>query len=276
MADASRKPPTQFQVRKDTGDWWTVTYGGPKGKGIHWDPLSLDEQPNPPDPSPKYAEFMQDENQRAGQWSGFFEELLFRFLEVAKPYVEEAIEEAKPYIKAWWEETGLPWVKATATTVWDRIIKKTSVTPDDANSAEDIRVTDVDPSTAINRAKGVEDDAKNHPLNLTAEQAQKQLEDIAVLTKFVAANLRELTGTLEREAGESKETFSVRREEAEQLAARNLTSNIQLLLIQGFDLSEALQMLADNTPVFAAVRGETRPLSIEGSSERPRGSQSDT
>lgn len=86
MADASRKPPTQFQVRKDTGDWWTVTYGGPQGKGIHWDPLSLDEQPSPPDPSPKYAEFMQEENQRAGQWSGFFEELLFRFLEAAKPY----------------------------------------------------------------------------------------------------------------------------------------------------------------------------------------------
>lgn len=154
-------------------------------------------------------------------------------------------------------------MKAAATTAWDRIIKKSSAEPDHANSAEDVRVTDVDPSTAIKRASGVEDDAKDHPLNLTAEQAQKQLEDIAVLTKFVAANLRELTDALEREAGESEEAFSVRREEAEQVAARNVTSNIQLLLIQGFDLSEALALLADNTPLFAADRGEAGPLSIE-------------
>lgn len=273
MADASRKPPKQYEVRKDTGEWWTMTYGGPQGRGVHWDPMSLDERPGTSDPSRKYDESMSEDKQRAGQWSGFFEELLIRFLDAAEPYVKDAIEEAKPHIRTWWEETGLPWVKTAAKSAWKRVTQKTSSEPDHANNAEEARVTDVDPSTAIKLAHGVEDDGTTQSVNLTAEQAQKQLEGIAVLTKFVAAKLSELSDAVVRETDESDERFLARREEAEQLALRNVTSNIQLLLIQGVDLGDAVALLADNTPLFAAGRVEAGPLSIESSSDRLRAKQ---
>ncbi|WP_458107693.1 hypothetical protein M1D51_19505 [Arthrobacter sp. R3-55] len=272
MADASRKPSTQFRVEKAAGEWWTMTYGGPQGRGVHWDPISPDEQPQTPDCSRTYAESAPDDDLRAKQWSGFFEDLLYWFLDAAKPYVKEAFEEAKPYMKVWFEDVALPWMKTKAKIAWDHLMKKKLAASNPAPTPKEARVTDVDPSTAIDLAKGVEA-AQGHTPDLTPEQARKQLEDIADLTRFVALRLKELSDAVIRDPGESDEMFLARQKQAEQLALHNVTANIQLMLIQGMDLGEAVALLADSPLLYAAGKVEAGVRRIERSSESPRASQ---
>ncbi|AOY74424.1 hypothetical protein ARZXY2_4925 (plasmid) [Arthrobacter sp. ZXY-2] len=263
MTESPRKEPTQYQVRKGPDDWWNVTYLG--RQGTRWDPLSREDQPTLPTPPHEHADQMPEDNRRAGRWSEFFQDLLVQFL-------KDVADEAKPQIRLWWDETGRPraiaWMKAAAKSIWKRVTQRKSRVPRD-HAPEDAKVTDVDPSTAIDLAHGVAAGATADAVNITAEQAQKELEDIAVLTKLVAAELQKLSANVSRELGESDESFLTRREEAEQLAVQNVTSNVQLMLIQGLDLGEAVKLLATNTPRFAADRVEAGSLSIESSSYRP-------
>lgn len=267
MADTSGTAPKEFLVKKDNGEWWTVTYGGTKG--VRWDRADPPIEHETPDEAHSYADSLPEDIKRAKEWSDFFAELLILALDEARPYIEVWLRDrALPWVKS----TALPWMKTTAKSAWTRIIKKLSTQQESTQPVQvvtpsPIRITDVAPSNAIALSERADDHAQAHRLNLTPEEAQKQLEDIVLLTRILAAKLRGLTNAVIRKDGEANQRFLERRKQAELLAVRNVTSNIQVMLERGIDLGQAIDLLATYTPVFAAGSVEAASYSIEGPSQ---------
>lgn len=254
MADASGSGPTQFRVQKNNGEWWTVTYGGPKR--VRWDRADPPVEHETPDEAHRYAESTPEDNQRANEWRDFLADRLIQAL-------DEVLEEARPHIEYWLRTAVLPWVKTTAKSTWNRVTKKRSTHPIQVVTPPQIRITDIAPSSAIALSERIDENAQAHSLNLTPEEAKKQLEDIGHFTRILAERVRALTDAVIREDGEPEERFLERRKQAEQLAVRNVTSNIHVMLERGNDLGQAMDLLTTYTPVFAAGRVEAASASIE-------------
>lgn len=247
--------PKQFRVQKDNGEWWIMTFGGDR-KGVRWDREDPTAQHETPDESHRYNASAPGDNQFAKAWSEYVAERLMQAL-------EDMLEEARPYIEEWLRSTALPWLQRTARTAWTRIrTQKKPRQPVQFAPTEEVRITDVAPANAIVLAERTNERAQA-PSSLTPEEAQKQLDDIDLLTRILAAKVRELTNSEIKERGESDERFLERREQAEQVAVRNVTSNIRGMLEQGTDLGQAIALTATYTPAFVAGRVEAGPLSIE-------------
>lgn len=266
MADTSGTKPKRFRVQKDNGEWWTMTFGGGR-KGVRWDREDPTVRRETSNESGKYAASMREDRQRAKEWTDYVAERLIQALEEARPYIEEAFEEARPYIEEWLRTTALPWLKTTAKSAWTRITtKKQSTQPIQFVTPAEVRITNIAPTSAIVLSEGADEHAQAR-VNLTPKEAQKQLEDVALLTKILAAKVRELTNAVIREDEESDDRFLERRQQAQQIAVGNVTSNIQVMLEQGTDLGQAIALSATYTRAFAAGRIEAAPLSIESPSQ---------
>lgn len=262
MADTSGSARRQFRVLKDNGERWIVTYGGPDR--VRWDRVDPPFEDEGPDEAHRRAQSVPGGNQHAQEWRDYFVALLIQTLQEV---VEEVAEEARPYIEEWLRERVLPWVTATARSAWNRIVRRQSAEPIQEEAPAQVRITDIAPSSAIALAEQADGNAQPHNLNLTPEELQKQLEDIGLLTRILAVRVRELVSAVKREDGESEERFLERRKQAEQLAVRNVTSNIQVMLDRGADLAQAIELLATYTQVFAAGSVEAASFSIEGPSQ---------
>jgi hypothetical protein len=263
MADTSGNAPKRFRVQKDNGEWWTMTFGGGR-KGVRWDRENPTVHHETAYESYRYAEPTPGDRQRAKEWSDYVAERLIQRLE---EYIDDAFERARPHIEEWLIETALPWLTMTAKSTWTRLTaKKQSTQAVQFETPAEARITDVAPTNAIVLSERTDEHAPAHSA-LTPEEARKQLEDIALLTKILAAKVRTLTTAVIKENGESDERFLERRQQAEQLAVRHVASNIQVMLEQGTDLGQALALSATYTPAFAAGRVETGPLSIESRSQ---------
>jgi hypothetical protein len=258
MADTPGRASRQFLLQKDNGEWWTVTYGGPKR--VSWERVDPPVEQQTPDEAHRYADSTPADNQRANEWRDFLVELLIKKL-------DEALEEAWPHIEYWLRTEVVPWVKTTAKSTWNRVTKKRSTHPIQVVTPPQIRITDIAPSSAIALSERTDENAQAHSLNLTPEEAKKQLEDIGHLTRILAARVRALTNAVIREDDEPAERFLERRKQAEQLAVRNVASNIHVMLERSNDLGQAIELLTTYTPVFAAGRVEAASASIERPSQ---------
>ncbi|AUI50607.1 hypothetical protein [Arthrobacter crystallopoietes] len=248
MADTTGNAPKQFHVLKDNGEWWITTFGG--RNGVRWERADPPVDYGIPDMAYRNADSIPTDNQRAQEWAEFFAGILIEAL-------EEVLEEAKPHIEDWLRNQLLPWAQTAAKRAWNRV-KEQSTHLIYAVARSRARITVFAPSGAIALSEGADEDtqAQAHRLNLTPEEAQKQLEDIRRLTRVLAERVRALTNTVAREDDESEERLLQRRAEAEQIAVRNVAANVQVMLEQGADLDQAIALSATYTPVFIAGRVE--------------------
>lgn len=267
MADAWETGPKQFRVLKDNGERWTMTFGGGH-KGVRWDREDPTVDHGPPKEKHR-SEESTPENPRGREWRDYIAERLLQMLEES---IEEAYEIAKPHIQEWHANTALPWVKTTVLATWIRLnTRKQKSQPVKFEVAEE-RATGDAPTSAVVLSERTNEHAQARS-SLTPEEAREKLEDLAHLTTLLAAKVRELATSVIKEDGESDERFLERRQQAEQLAVRNVTSNLQVMLEQGTDLDQALALSATYTPALAAGRVEARRFSIEGPSQGQKESQ---
>lgn len=259
MADTSGTPPKQFRVQKDNGEWWTMTFGGGR-RGVRWDREDPIVHPDARDDSHKHAASTPGNTRFSEEWSEYVAERLMQAL-------KEMLEETRPYIEEWLVSNALPWIQRTAKSAWIRVTsKKRSRQPSQFVTPAEVQITHVAPASAVIMAERIDEQAQP-PSSLTPEEVQKQLEDIAPLTTILAAKVRALTNSVIRENGDSDKGFLDRRKQAEHVAVRNVTRNIQLMLEQGTDLGQVLALSATYVPAFAAGRVETGQLSIESPSK---------
>lgn len=258
MANASGRAPRQFRVLKDNGEWWTMSFDG-RG-GVRWDRSGPPVETETSTRFHEYAEATAPNNPLAEQWAEFFADLLMEALKAARPHIEEWLRyDVLPHLKY----VVLPQVKMTARDTWNRITRKNQVTSLKDAKTEQAHITDIPPSSAVAFSEQNDEYIRAHNLNLTPEEARKQLADMKLLTRILAARVRSLTSALERRDGESDVKFVERREQAEQLALRNVTLNVRAMLEHGAGINQAIATSANYAPAFTAGQVQIASLRIE-------------
>jgi hypothetical protein len=179
------------------------------------------------------------------------------------------IEAATPHIKSWWTEAVVPSFKMKQRGIVGKIKAGKLIEKKKNNqirTANVLGASGTAPGISAVFSKEIEEAYEKYRMNMSSEEAQRELIDIAILSTILAAKIRKLSDTCIRADGGIPEDYLEWQEVIEKLTAQKVTDSINLILENNISLIDEKSLVSLSSILGHSLisNGQYIPISNDG------------